>query len=409
MSDLRKRFDEWKKENQGSCMACAFVNKPSWEEPCSKCKHLNSNIFKESKWRAKACCNCINMEASIYAPDSPCKGCCDNEALYKNWKPAKAYDYSEEIPVVLTDLEKTTEIINEIFGIEGTKKDHVSDQSAAILSSRLFTPTDPEKLKKAINDVATLNYSFASPLDLKYNTKQERDISEIKEEVTGHLSKRVEDIQANVLEYGNNAISKLIGLNDKLNALYIDLDKEIQSIDARIDCIESMLKDIQKTLNDQPVIGDIHRVESKLDGLDIKQVVVDEVPVINESLFKVGDCVVDHNDVVWIIDEVLPEYYVPGGYTYYECTMVKNPDISSRFQQHQLHLCSTAKKLPKQHKFKVGGIVKYKTGKISYIVIKVKRCKTGYIYDLKRQFYDKPHTRDYKVSGVLESKLEEVK
>lgn len=70
-----------------------------------------------------------------------------------------------------------------------------------------------------------------------------------------------------------------------------------------------------------------------------------------------------------------------------------------------------AKNKPK-YKFKVGETVKYKTGHVSYVVSNVRKIKTGYgfryCYDLERTFAGCTK-RNYKITGILESKLEEVK
>lgn len=65
------------------------------------------------------------------------------------------------------------------------------------------------------------------------------------------------------------------------------------------------------------------------------------------------------------------------------------------------------KKKPKPE-FAIGDTVKYKTGHVRYIVSNVKELKGGHvIYDLERKFpYGK---RNYKITGILESRLEEVK
>lgn len=96
-----------------------------------------------------------------------------------------------------------------------------------------------------------------------------------------HISDRVDSIQANVLEYGNNCVSKLIGLNDKLNdVLYIEFDKRFQCLNTRIDMLEFILKDIQKSLEtieegvsntEENVFNAIFNKNPKLNGLDINE------------------------------------------------------------------------------------------------------------------------------------------
>lgn len=139
-----------------------------------------------------------------------------------------------------------------------------------------------------------------------------------------HISDRVDSIQANVLEYGNNCISKLIKLEEKVGFspdadIYLkDIRQDLCDLDIKLDCIDSILKDIQASLNE--------------------------------------------------------------------------------IKGHEK---------PKP-KFKVGDTVKYKTGSINYFVINVKKLNTGYCYDLERRFPN-CNKRNYKITGVLESRLEEVK
>lgn len=113
---------------------------------------------------------------------------------------------------------------------------------------KAYPPTDIENLKKAMNDIygakeeekskGCIDYS-----DTVFKTESDRKID--------HINERVESIQANVLEYGNNAITKIIGIKDQLeeqNDILHNFDTRIDEIDENIDRLKSQLKDIKNTL-----------------------------------------------------------------------------------------------------------------------------------------------------------------
>lgn len=87
-----------------------------------------------------------------------------------------------------------------------------------------------------------------------------------------HISDRVESIQTNVLEYGNNCVGKLINIS-----------RDMRDLDTKLDGLESMLKDIQTSLNE---IKDHEKLKTMT-------VVTQKKPIEKKSLyeFKIGDIV----------------------------------------------------------------------------------------------------------------------
>ena len=185
-----------------------------------------------------------------------------------------------------------------------------------------------------------------------------------------HINERVDDIQANVLEYCNNIVSKLIKLDDKLAYLsqkYYDINNKFKNIDSRIAGLESTFEDIQKTLE-----------------------------TIEEGVSNTEENVL----MLYLIRKELEE-----GYERVK-KMTKDEHITLTSKKDPLVMTSKSSNKPKPI-FQVGNTVKYKTGSVSYFVINVTELNTGYCYDLERRFVnDKRH---YKITGVLESRLEEVK
>lgn len=275
-----------------------------------------------------------------------------------------------------------------------------------------------ERVAKLIHENGIYGFNIPIPSDTVLKTERDRKID--------HINERVDDIQANILEYGNNCVSKLIELKEKVGLspdadIYLkDIRQDLCDLDTKLDGLESMLKDIQKTLNKQPVVGDIHRV--------------DEGPAKPE--YDVGETVVDKDNVTWMIDKVVPSDYIDGLH-YYDCHKLTDKSVTKKFQQHQIYrlglkipsekeleeaherLNKMTKKDPYENdkkkpkpKFKVGETVKYKTGHVSYVVSNVREIKTGYgfryCYDLERTFAGCTK-RNYITTGILESKLEEVK
>lgn len=104
-----------------------------------------------------------------------------------------------------------------------------------------------------------------------------------------HISDRVDSIQANVLEYGNNCVSKLIKLEEKVGLspdadIYLkDIRQDLCDLDTKLDVLESMLKDIQASLDE---------IKGR-EKLKTMTVVTQKEPTTKKSLYglKTGDIV----------------------------------------------------------------------------------------------------------------------
>ena len=104
-----------------------------------------------------------------------------------------------------------------------------------------------------------------------------------------HIEDRVESIQANVLEYGNNCVSKLIELKEKVGLspdadIYLhDIRQDLCDLDMRLQGLESTLADIHEFLNE--IKGH--------EKLKTMTVVTQKKPITKKPLciFKIGDVV----------------------------------------------------------------------------------------------------------------------
>ena len=140
--------------------------------------------------------------------------------------------------------------------------------------------------------------SCISSGEIRPNWKPKEDISEqskknvddiSKVDSIKHIEDRVESIQANVLEYGNNCVSKLIKLEEKVGLsqdaeIYLnDIRQDLCDLDMRLQGLESTLADIHEFLNE--IKGH--------EKLKTMTVVTQKKPITKKSLYglKIGDIV----------------------------------------------------------------------------------------------------------------------
>lgn len=140
--------------------------------------------------------------------------------------------------------------------------------------------------------------SCISSGEIRPNWKPKEDISEqskknvddiSKVDSIKHIEDRVESIQANVLEYGNNCVSKLIKLEEKVGLspdaeIYLnDIRQDLCDLDTKLDGLGSMLEDIQASLDE--IKGH--------EKLKTMTVVTQKKPITKKSLYglKIGDIV----------------------------------------------------------------------------------------------------------------------
>ena len=121
----------------------------------------------------------------------------------------------------------------------------------------------------------------------KQDKKNINNISEI--DRIKHIEDRVESIQANVLVYGNDCVSKLIELKEKVGLsqdadIYLhDIRQDLCDLDMRLQGLESTLADIYESLDE--IKG-----HEKLKNMTV---VTQKKPITKKSLYglKIGDIV----------------------------------------------------------------------------------------------------------------------